>query len=90
MTMKRALPPLALLLSACAAKPQAPQPIPALAEQRQCPPYPLPPASLLKPPAKTDFLSPTASLATEQAIQLDELIKWVRTQAAVDPQKEQK
>ena len=26
-----------------------------------------------------------ALLATEQAIQLDELIKWVRTQAAVDP-----
>ena len=24
-------------------------------------------------------------MATEQAIQLDELIKWVRKQAAVDP-----
>ena len=33
-----------------------------------------------------DRLSPTDSLtATEQAIQLDELIKWVRQQAAVDP-----
>jgi hypothetical protein len=57
--MKHALPPLALLLSACASKPQAPQPIPALAEQRQCPAYPLPPAELLKAPIKTDFLSPT-------------------------------
>ena len=59
MIMKRALPPLALLLSACAAKPQAPQPIPAVAEQRQCPAFPLPPTELLKPPAKTDFLTKT-------------------------------
>ena len=29
--------------------------------------------------------SPDALLATEQAIQLDELIKWTRAQAAVDP-----
>jgi hypothetical protein len=28
-------------------------------------------------------------IATEQAIQLDELIKWVRQQAAVDPNKDQ-
>ena len=28
---------------------------------------------------------PDALIATEQAIQLDELIKWVRAQAAVDP-----
>jgi hypothetical protein len=59
MTIKRALAPLALLLSACASRPQAPQPIPALAEQRQCPTYPLPPADLLRPPVKTDFLTPT-------------------------------
>ena len=67
MTLKRALPPLAKLLavsllSACASKPQAPQPIPAVAEQRLCPAYPLPPAELLKPPAKTDFLPTTPSL----------------------------
>ena len=43
------------------------------------------PAGLLKPPAKTDFLQSDALTATEQAIQLDELIKWVRAQAAVDP-----
>jgi hypothetical protein len=30
-----------------------------VAEQRQCPAYPLPPAALLKPPLKTDFLQPT-------------------------------
>jgi len=59
MTLKRALPPLALLLSACAARTPAPQPIPALAEQRLCPAYPLPPEVLLKPPVKTNFLNPT-------------------------------
>ena len=64
MTIKRALAPLAnllsvSLLSACAASPQAPQPVPAVAEQRQCPAYPLPPADLLKPPVKTDFLHAT-------------------------------
>jgi hypothetical protein len=59
--MKRALPPLACLLAACASKPQPPQPIPVLAEQHQCPAYPLPPAPLMKAPLKTDFLSPTAS-----------------------------
>jgi hypothetical protein len=30
-----------------------------------------------------------ALTATEQAIQLDELIKWVKAQAAVDPSGEQ-
>ena len=58
MTIKRGLPLLVLLLSACASPPN-PQPIPALAEARQCPPFPLPPAALLKAPAKTDFLDPT-------------------------------
>ena len=61
MIMKLAWPMLApglmLLLSACGSKPERPQPIPAVAEQRQCPAYPLPPANLLKPPAKTDFLT---------------------------------
>ena len=59
MIFKRALPPLVLLLSACAGKAPPPQPIPAVAEARQCPTYPLPPADLMKPPAKTDFLSKT-------------------------------
>ena len=58
MTLKAALPLLALLPGACAKDP-APQPIPALAERRLCPAYPLPPKELLKPPAKTDFLNPT-------------------------------
>ena len=49
----------ALVLTACAAKPTAPQPIPALAEQRNCPAWPLPPEALLKTPAKTDFLPRT-------------------------------
>ena len=63
MTSKRVLPTLALVtlpgLASCASQPPAVQPIPAVAEQRQCPAYPLPPASLLKPPVKTDFLTPT-------------------------------
>ena len=59
--MRTALLLPALALSACASKPQPPQPIPALAEARQCPAFPLPPAELLKPPAKTDFLTPTGS-----------------------------
>jgi hypothetical protein len=59
MTLKAALPLLALLPGACASSPKAPQPIPAVAELRQCPAYPLPPAELLKAPAKIDFLTPT-------------------------------
>jgi hypothetical protein len=38
---------------------RAAEPIPALAEQRQCPAYPLPPEELLKRPVKTDFLDPS-------------------------------
>ena len=56
MTLKAALPLLALLPSACAGT-SAPQPILAVAEQRHCPPYPLPPAELLKAPATIDFLT---------------------------------
>ena len=82
MTMKRALPLLALLLSACAQVPGAAAD-PRAGGQRQCPAYPLPPADLLKPPAKTDFLPTDALTATEQAIQLDELIKWVRQQQLI-------
>ena len=55
MTFKLALPALALALTSCANSPKV-QPIPAVAEARQCPTYPLPPAELIKPPAKTDFL----------------------------------
>ena len=57
MILKRVLPLLALLLlGACAS---TPKPVPVLAEAHQCPPFPLPPSALLKPPAKTDFLPPT-------------------------------
>ena len=58
MRLNPVLPMLALALSSCAARPQQVQPIPALAEQHQCPAFPLPPAELLRPPAKTDFLPP--------------------------------
>jgi len=60
MTLKPALLLLALPLTACAAKEQV-QPIPAVAELRQCPSYPLPPASLIKAPVTTDFLSTSGS-----------------------------
>ncbi len=59
MIMKHAWPLLALMLPACSSPPVRPQPIPALAEARQGPAYPLPAAGLLRPPAKTDFLPPT-------------------------------
>ena len=55
MTSNPALSLLALLLGACASSPQ-PRPIRVLAQAHRCPAYPLPPASLLKPPVKTDFL----------------------------------
>lgn len=62
MTLKLGLPMLAfalpLSLGACAAKPERPQAIPAVAEQRQCPAFPLPPKGLVKPPVKIDFLTP--------------------------------
>jgi len=50
---------LALLLSGCASRAQQARPIAAVAEQRQCPAFPLPPSALIKAPAKTDFLHPT-------------------------------
>ena len=59
MTMKLAWPMLALALPACSSSTPKVQPIAAVAEQRQCPAYPLPPADLLKAPVKTDFLPPT-------------------------------
>ena len=59
MHSKLAWPMLAFALSACASKPIEVQPIAALAEERQCPSYPLPPAELIKLPARTDFLTPT-------------------------------
>ena len=83
MILKRALPPLALLLlSACSSSPE-PQPIPVLAEA---------PVSGLSAAAGSaaqaageDGLPASDALtATEQAIQLDELIKWVRHQHGVD------
>ena len=55
MTLKLALPLLAMMLNACASAP-TPRPIPVLAEAHQCPAYPLPPSGLLKAPVKTDFL----------------------------------
>lgn len=58
MILKPALPLLALTLTACASTSKV-QPIPVLAEMRQCPDYPLPPETLLKAPAKIDFIPPT-------------------------------
>ena len=58
MPMKLAWAMLALVLTACGAKPERPQPIAAVAEQRLCPPPAQPPERLMVPPRKTDFLSP--------------------------------
>ena len=60
MTMRHALPLLALTLAACSSTPK-PRAIPVLAEAHRCPSFPLAPAELLKPPAKTDFLNPMHS-----------------------------
>ena len=42
------------------------------------------PAGIAQTPGEDRFSDSDALTATEQAIQLDELIKWVRRQAAVD------
>ncbi len=83
MTLKSALPLLALTLSACASAPR-PQPIPVLAEAHQCPAFPLPPAAAAQAAGEDRLPQSDRLTATEQAIQLDELIKWVRAQAEVD------
>ena len=83
MISKHALPLLALLLSACAAQPQAA----ADPGARGSAPVPGLPAAArgAAQAAGQDRLPQSDALtATEQAIQLDELIKWVRAQAAVD------
>lgn len=46
---------------------------------------PAPAVRLAEGPGETRLPPADALTATEQAIQLDELIKWVRAQAAVDP-----
>jgi len=61
MSLNHALPMLALALTACSSGNDRPQPLAAVAEQRLCPPPAQPPARLVVPPRKLDFLSPTAS-----------------------------
>ena len=51
MITRAALPLLVLALTGCNAKPE-PRPIPAVAQERQCPGFPLPPEELLKRPVK--------------------------------------
>lgn len=43
------------------------------------------PSGTAKAPGQDRLPDPDRLIATEQAIQLDELIRWVRAQAAVDP-----
>ena len=43
----------------CACKRERVRPIPVAAEERTCPAFPVPPADLMQPPRKLDFLSPT-------------------------------
>ena len=50
----------------------------------------LPPAAVRPPQAAGQDGLPDRLTATEQAIQLDELIKWVKAQAVVDPNADMK
>ena len=84
MTSKPALPLLALPLSACASQS-------ASRSRSRCWPkrsmpglFPLPPRGAAQAAGQDRLPQADALTATEQAIQLDELIKWVRKQAAVD------
>ena len=56
MILKRALALCAPVTMFCGCTQERPQPIPVVAEQRQCPAFPMPPAALMVPPEKTDFL----------------------------------
>jgi len=56
--------------------PRASTPVPGL---------PAAPGSTAETPVQSGLPAPDALTATEQAIQLDELIKWVKGQAAIDP-----
>jgi hypothetical protein len=56
MTLRHALLMLVLATPACTHRPQ---PIPAVAQARQCPPLLPLSEALLKPPVKTDFLPAT-------------------------------
>lgn len=59
MIMRLALPMLALALPLSGCVKPSPQAIKAVAETRQCPAFPIPPASLMRRPVKIDFLPPT-------------------------------
>jgi hypothetical protein len=59
--LKLALPMLALALTACSSARDRPQPLAAVPEQRLCPLPAQPPAELVQPPRKIDFLPPTPS-----------------------------
>ena len=59
MISRFALPTLALALTGCGKSLPPAQPVAAMAEQRQCPAYPLPPRDLMKVPVTTDFLPPS-------------------------------
>ena len=61
------------------------QPIAAVAEARQCPSLSAPARGTAQAAGQDGLPPQDALMATELAIQLDELIKWVRAQADVDP-----
>lgn len=46
------------LLSACGARAVVPQPLPVVAERRQCPQFPQPPRELMEEVKRTCFLPP--------------------------------
>jgi len=54
---------LMLVLTGCASRTAEPQVIKVSAQRRQCPPYPLPAANLMRHPVRTDFLHPAVPSA---------------------------
>src|SRR3954447_9642689 len=72
---------LVLMLSACASEPKG-QPIPRASGGAPMPGPSAAPAGAAQATGQDRLPEADALTATEQAIQLDELIKWVRAQAA--------
>ena len=56
MTIRISSAPFALAIALSACTQARPQTLPVVAEERECPAFPAPPAALMEPPAKTDFL----------------------------------
>ena len=83
MSSKPALPMLALALSACASKPTAVAADRGAGRAAALPGLPAAPGGADQAAGQDRLPDADRLIATEQAIQLDELIKWVKAQAVV-------